>query len=176
MHKEISKFLSYVLRHAPETIDLRVDAHGWADVDELLAKAKKAGKRFDLDMLRAVVAENDKQRFTLSADGRRIRAAQGHSIAVDLGLAPSTPPAVLYHGTASRNLDSIFADGLEPGRRRQVHLSLDPETAKKVGERHGKAIVLTVDAARMHEDGFQFVQADNGVWLTDRVPAKYLSF
>ncbi len=176
MSKEISKFLSYVLRHAPETIGLRLDANGWADVTELLAKAKKAGKRFDLDTLRAVVAENDKQRFTLSEDGRRIRAAQGHSIAVDLALAASEPPALLYHGTASRNLDAIFAEGLKPGRRQQVHLSLDPDTARRVGERHGKPTVLTVDAGRMHADGYSFVRADNGVWLTDHVPAAYLGF
>nr|WP_176024949.1 RNA 2'-phosphotransferase [Brucella pseudintermedia] len=176
MSKEISKFLSYVLRHAPETIGLRLDANGWADVDELLTKAKKAGKRLDLDTLRAVVAENDKQRFTLSEDGRRIRAAQGHSVVVDLGLEPSVPPALLYHGTASRNLDAIFAEGLKPGRRQQVHLSLDPETARKVGERHGKATVLTVSAERMHGDGYQFFRADNGVWLTDHVPAGYLGF
>jgi len=176
MTKEISKFLSYVLRHAPETIGLRLDANGWADVAELLAKAKKAGKRFDLDTLREVVAENDKQRFTLSEDGRRIRAAQGHSVAVDLGLAASEPPALLYHGTASRNLDAIFAEGLKPGRRQQVHLSLDRETALKVGQRHGKPTVLTVDAGRMHRDGYSFVRADNGVWLTDHVPAGYLGF
>lgn len=176
MSKEISKFLSYVLRHAPETIGLRLDANGWADVSELLTKAKKAGKRFDLDTLRVVVAENDKQRFTLSEDGRRIRAAQGHSVAVDLALAPVAPPALLYHGTASRNLDAIFAEGLKPGRRQQVHLSLDPETARKVGERHGKATVLTVDSNRMHGDGYTFVRADNGVWLTDHVPPAYLGF
>ncbi|MCF3932674.1 RNA 2'-phosphotransferase [Acuticoccus sp. M5D2P5] len=176
MTKEISKFLSYVLRHAPETIGLKLDASGWADVAELLAKAKKAGKRLDLDTLRTVVAENDKQRFALSDDGRRIRAAQGHSVAVDLGHTASEPPPLLYHGTASRNLDAIFAEGLKPGRRQQVHLSLDPDTARRVGERHGKPTVLTVDAGRMHADGFQFVRADNGVWLTDHVPPGYLGF
>lgn len=176
MSKEISKFLSYVLRHAPETIDLRLDANGWADVGALLAKAKKAGRRIDLETLRAVVVENDKQRFTLSADGRRIRAAQGHSIVVDLGLAPAEPPALLYHGTATRNLDAIFAEGLQPGRRQKVHLSIDGETAAKVGQRHGKPTVLKVDAGRMHADGLHFWRADNGVWLTEHVPARYLSF
>src|SRR5215470_8384697 len=117
MSKEISKFLSYVLRHAPDSIGLNLDANGWAHVDELLAKANKAGRRIDVAALRAVVAENDKQRFTLSDDGRRIRAAQGHSIAVDLALVPSEPPPLLYHGTATRSLDAIFAEGLKPGRR-----------------------------------------------------------
>lgn len=176
MSKEISKFLSYVLRHAPESIDLSLDANGWAEVSELLAKAGKAGRRIDLDTLHSVVAENDKQRFTLSDDGARIRAAQGHSVTVDLALVPAEPPALLYHGTASRNLEVIFAQGLKPGRRRQVHLSRDPDTARKVGERHGKPAVLTVDAARMQADGFAFYRADNGVWLTDHVPAHYLGF
>jgi putative RNA 2'-phosphotransferase len=176
MSKEISKFLSYVLRHAPESIGLGLDANGWADVDELLAKATNAGRRIDLDTLRAVVAESDKQRFTLSEDGRRIRAAQGHSVAVDLDLAPSEPPPLLYHGTATRNLAAIRAEGLKPGRRQQVHLSLDPETARKVGARHGSPTVLTVDAAAMHRDGHAFFRADNGVWLTDSVPVRFLSF
>jgi putative RNA 2'-phosphotransferase len=175
MSKEISKFLSYVLRHAPDSIGLTLDAKGWADVEELLAKASKAGKPIDGATLRRVVAENDKQRFTLSEDGRRIRAAQGHSIAVDLALQPNEPPPRLYHGTATRNLDAIFAEGLQPGRRQQVHLSLDAETARKVGQRHGKPTVLMVDAATMHADGFRFYRADNGVWLTDSVPARYLS-
>lgn len=174
MSKEISKFLSYVLRHAPESIGLRLDPNGWAEVPELLEKASAAGKSFDLATLRAVVLENDKQRFTLSQDERRIRAAQGHSVVVDLAVAEREPPAVLYHGTASRNLDAIFAEGLKPGQRRQVHLSLDPDTARKVGARHGKPVVLTVDAARMYGEGFTFFRADNGVWLTDHVPAAFL--
>jgi putative RNA 2'-phosphotransferase len=176
MSKEISKFLSYVLRHAPESIGLDLDANGWADVDDLLAKATNAGRRINLDTLRAVVAESDKQRFTLADDGRRIRAAQGHSVAVDLDLAPSEPPPLLYHGTAIHNLDAIRAEGLKPGRRQQVHLSLDTETARKVGARHGSATLLTVDAAAMHRDAYAFFRADNGVWLTDNVPMRYLSF
>jgi putative RNA 2'-phosphotransferase len=175
MSQEISKFLSYVLRHAPESIGLSLDANGWADVEELLTNARKAGRRIDLATLQEVVAQNDKRRFTLSKDGRRIRAAQGHSIAVDLALVPSEPPPQLYHGTATRNLDAILAEGLKPGRRQQVHLSLDPETARKVGQRHGKPAILTVDAAAMQRDGHRFVRADNGVWLTDTVPVRYLS-
>lgn len=176
MSKEISKFLSYVLRHAPETIGIRLDENGWTDVADLLSKAKKAGQKFDLETLRTVVAESDKQRFTLSEDGRRIRAAQGHSVQVDLALQPAVPPDTLFHGTATRNLDSIFEEGLKPGRRQKVHLSLDVQTATKVGERHGKPSVLKVDAAAMHRDGLLFWRADNGVWLADAVPSRYLSF
>ena len=171
-----SKYLSLILRHAPEQIGLKLDANGWVPIDELLHKMKQAGRRMGREQLFDLVASNDKQRFTISEDGLRIRAAQGHSIEIDLGLAPVEPPEFLYHGTASRNLDAIFAEGLNPGRRRQVHLSPDPETATRVGRRHGKPVVLRVDAGRMHADGCAFFCSDNGVWLTDTVPAEYLGF
>src|SRR5688500_11890344 len=175
MSKEISRFLSYVLRHAPEAIGLQLDAAGWADVSELVTKCHMAGKSFDLETLRAVVAENDKKRFTLSDDGRRIRAAQGHSIPVDLGLMPIMPPETLFHGTAQAKLEAIRRDGLQPGRRQKVHLSQDKDTAIIVGRRHGNPVVLCVEAGRMHADGLLFWQAHNGVWLTDRVPPRYLN-
>ncbi len=174
--KELSKFLSLILRHAPETIGLTLDSQGWASIDELIAKAKKARRKIELDMLRTVVETNDKQRFTLSDDGRRIRAAQGHSISVDLGLEPTIPPDRLFHGTATQTLDAIFAEGLKPGRRQKVHLSLDEDTARKVGQRHGRPTVLRIDAKRMHAEGFLFWKADNGVWLTDHVPPAFLGF
>ncbi|AXI47910.1 RNA 2'-phosphotransferase [Sulfitobacter sp. SK012] len=175
MSKE-AKFLSMALRHKPEEIGLALDKNAWADVDDLLLKMKKAGRKLSRQQLEEIVATNDKQRFTLSPDGTRIRAAQGHSFEVDLGLEPSEPPAALFHGTARSNLDSIFVSGLEAKGRSQVHLSTDETTAKKVGERHGKAVILSVDAERMHNDGFLFYRADNGVWLTDRVPRDYLGF
>lgn len=176
MTKETSKLLSLVLRHSPEKIGITLDPAGWTPIDVLLAKLKKAGHKIDHAGLVAVVEENDKKRFTISDDGRRIRAAQGHSVPVELGLDPATPPYVLYHGTARANLDSIFATGLNPGTRRQVHLSTSEDTALKVGSRHGSALVLTVDTKRMSEDGFAFFRADNGVWLTDIVPAIYIAF
>ncbi|WP_018632999.1 RNA 2'-phosphotransferase [Neomegalonema perideroedes] len=174
--KTRSKFLSLVLRHAPETIGLKLDAQGWAPVPELLAKMKAAGHKLSAEDLREIVETNDKRRFTLSEDGRRIRAAQGHSVEVDLGLPPAEPPEILHHGTARGNLDSIFAEGLKPGARRQVHLSRDAETARKVGTRHGKPVVLIVAAGAMHRAGIVFQQAENGVWLTDHVPPAHLSF
>ncbi|EAQ04639.1 hypothetical protein OB2597_05135 [Pseudooceanicola batsensis HTCC2597] len=171
-----SKFLSRVLRHEPELIAIQLDPQGWVSVDDLLRRLKKVGHGMSREQLREIVETNDKRRFTLSADGRRIRAAQGHSVDVDLGLTPLVPPEFLYHGTAAQNLDAIFETGLNPGRRRQVHLSPEPETANRVGQRHGKPTVLRVEASKMHADGFVFTCSDNGVWLTDSVPAAYLGF
>jgi putative RNA 2'-phosphotransferase len=110
----------------------------------------------------------------VSPDGARIRAAQGHSVPVDLGLAPAEPPARLYHGTAEGSVAAILSEGLRPMARQQVHLSADPETAVRVGRRHGRPVVLTVEAGAMHRDGLSVWQADNGVWLADAVPARYL--
>jgi putative RNA 2'-phosphotransferase len=172
--KSKSKFLSYVLRHAPESIGLTLDENGWAAVDELLDKAGAAGKRLDHATLKEIVATNDKKRFTLSEDGNRIRAAQGHSVEVALGLEPVIPPETLYHGTATRFLDAIRAEGLKPGSRQQVHLSADEVTATAVGSRHGRPAVLRVAAGAMHMAGHAFFQADNGVWLTDHVPPQFL--
>lgn len=171
-----SKFLSRVLRHAPEEIDLKLDSQGWLLVDDLLRQMRRHGRRLSKEKLIEIVEKSDKQRFTLSPNGRKIRAAQGHSVNVDLGLPISEPPELLYHGTASANLDSIFANGLNPGRRRQVHLSVYPIIAEQVGTRHGRPVVLRVSALLMHEHGFAFQKADNGVWLTDQVPSKYLGF
>jgi putative RNA 2'-phosphotransferase len=176
MTKDLSRTLSLVLRHSPEKIGITLDEAGWTPIDKLLSALKKNGHTVDRNSLKAVVDTNDKKRFTISDDGRLIRAAQGHSVKVTLGLSPSPPPAVLYHGTASGSLDSIFATGLNPGSRQQVHLSSNEETAIKVGGRHGKAVVLNVDCAAMVKEGHLFYQADNGVWLTDSVPARYLSF
>jgi len=175
MTKQTSKFLSLVLRHAPERIGLVLDAQGWTSVDELIAKANASGVALDRAMLLDIVATSDKQRFTLSGDGTRIRAAQGHSVDVDLDLVPAMPPAVLFHGTARTNVDAILAEGLKPGKRRHVHLSPDTDTARRVGMRHGTPVIFEVDTARVHADGLVFWQADNGVWLTDHVAPAYLT-
>lgn len=171
----ISKFLSYVLRHRPDAIGLRLDGQGWACVDELVEKANACGDvTLDRARLREVVENNDKKRFSLSEDGARIRAAQGHSVRVDLALEPAEPPEHLFHGTATRFLDSILREGLRPQQRQYVHLSKDPATAADVGRRYGRPVVLTVSARAMHERGFTFYLAENGVWLTDAVPPGYI--
>lgn len=171
-----SRFMSKVLRHDPGSVGLRLDEAGWVDVDDLLAFAARAGVALDRETLDRVVAENDKKRFAFSDDGRRIRASQGHSVAVELGLQPVAPPEDLFHGTADRNLDSIRAQGLVPGRRTHVHLSADEETAVNVGRRHGRPVVLRVAAGEMHRAGHPFYRSDNGVWLTAAVPPEHLEF
>lgn len=175
-HKPLSKFLSLILRHEPEAIGLRLDAEGWADVDELIAKAAAHGKRYDRALLQELVRDNDKQRFKLSDDGQRIRANQGHSVDIDLALAPIEPPALLYHGTATRHADAIRAEGLRKQSRQHVHLSADRDTALKVGSRHGRPVVLQVRAGEMHTRGIAFFRADNGVWLTDAVAVEFIEW
>lgn len=173
---KVSKFLSLVLRHKPDEIGLVLDENGWADVDELLRRANSAGRRITGPLLDRVVAENDKQRFKFSEDGLRIRANQGHSVEIDLALPPAEPPELLYHGTASRFVESIRVDGLHSGSRQHVHLSLDTPTATKVGQRHGKPVILTVRAGEMSAAGHKFHLSDNGVWLTERVPVDFIIF
>jgi len=176
MSTKVSKFLSLVLRHEPARIGITLDSAGWTDVDALLAASAAHGVAFTRDELAQVVATSDKQRFALSPDGARIRANQGHSVEVELELAPATPPAVLYHGTVDRFLDSIRAQGLVKGERHHVHLSADLATAQKVGGRRGKPVVLVVRAADMVAAGHAFYVSHNGVWLTDAVPATFLDF
>ena len=173
--KTVSKFMSLVLRHEPETIGLRLDPAGWAGVDELLDGMANHGQRVTRDELAHVVATSDKQRFVLSDDGSRIRANQGHSVAVDLGYPPQRPPDVLYHGTAAQFATSIRTKGLERMARHAVHLSGSAEQTLRVAQRKGKPVLVTIDAKRMHADGYAFARSPNGVWLTDHVPPQYLS-
>lgn len=172
----ISKFMAYVLRHNPGAIGLTLDASGWADVEELIACANARGRGLSRAVVEEIVARNDKKRFVLSDDGRRIRAAQGHSVKVDLQLDPREPPEILFHGTHERALGSIRAAGLRPGSRTHVHLSPDIETAEKVGARRGKPIVLRIRALDMWKAGHTFYRAENGVWLTAAVPAEFVEF
>ncbi|MEM1263720.1 MAG: RNA 2'-phosphotransferase [Pseudomonadota bacterium] len=169
---KLSKFLSLVLRHKPETIGVTLDDNGWVEVDELLLAMNAAGRTVSSEQLEHVIANNDKQRFVIR-DGR-IRASQGHSIGVDLGLADAVPPDTLFHGTATRFRDSILADGLRLMNRDHVHLSADIDTAIAVGRWYGRPLLFTVAAARMVKDGRHFFLSENGVWLTGAVPATYL--
>jgi putative RNA 2'-phosphotransferase len=171
----VSKRLSFVLRHQPESIGVRLDDAGWTDVDALLAALATHGLPLTRPELEHVVAVNDKRRFAFDTSGTRIRANQGHSRRVDLGYEPESPPSQLFHGTVHRFLPSILAEGLRPGRRHAVHLSADVATARAVGGRRGDPVVLRVDAARMAADGHVFTRSANGVWLIDAVPPQYLT-
>jgi putative RNA 2'-phosphotransferase len=174
--KEKSKFLSLVLRHNPGKIGLTLDENGWADVDDLINRCNKKNQSIDRSSLELIVKENDKQRFSFNEDGNKIRANQGHSIEVDLGLQEVTPLDKLYHGTVQKFLDAIKSEGLRKMSRQHVHLSKDLEKAIKVGSRRGKPIILEINSSAMSNDGFKFYLSENNVWLTDHVPAKYISF
>lgn len=174
--KNISKFLSLVLRHTPETIHLQLNENGWADVDELLSKCNKHNKKLDYELLLEVVETNDKKRFSFNEDHTKIRANQGHSINVDLELKEQKPIHFLYHGTVAKFIEPIKKDGLQKMSRQHVHLSKDTETATKVGSRRGKPIILSINAPKMVEDGFKFYLSENGVWLIDNVPVEYIEF
>jgi putative RNA 2'-phosphotransferase len=173
---QTGKLLSLVLRHQPETVGITLDAAGWAGVDELLAACARHGTTITRDQLDALVANSDKQRFAFNEDRTRIRANQGHSVEVELGHAPATPPDVLFHGTPARFVDAIRREGLKKMQRHHVHLSPTRETAEKVGQRRGQEVVLRIDAARMHADGVTFYRTPNDVWLVDAVPAEYIRF
>jgi len=175
-HRKISKLLSLVLRHQPEVLGVQLDPFGWIEIDELLAALKVHGNAVDRDLLEAVVRENDKQRFMISDDSTKIRASQGHSIPVDLELTPIGPPETLWHGTVEKFLDSIRKHGLKPQSRQYCHLSDDLETAKSVGSRRGKPVILVVESQKMAKHGHEFYRSANGVWLTDQVPAEFIRF
>jgi putative RNA 2'-phosphotransferase len=172
---KISKFLSLVLRHKPEEIGLTLESGGWVPVENLIRASAAYGKSFTLAELREVVETNDKKRFSFDERGEKIRANQGHSVEVDIEFEEAVPPATLYHGTAEKNLDVILAEGLKRMARHHVHLSRDTETARRVGARYGKPVILRVKAAKMaREDGFRFYVSANGVWLVDAVPPEFL--
>ena len=170
----LSRFLSYVLRHRPDAVGLTLDAAGWVEVDALLAACAAHGRPLTLDELVQVVARDDKRRYAFSDDRLRIRASQGHSVAVELGYEPRVPPEILYHGTTERFLEAIRREGLQRGERHHVHLSADEETARRVGARRGRPVVLRVRAGEMARAGVEFLLSANGVWLTVDVAMRFI--
>ncbi|MCD9611165.1 RNA 2'-phosphotransferase [Tenacibaculum maritimum] len=175
--KKLSKYLSLILRHSPETIHLKLDKNGWATISELLKNTHKYGTPFSIKELIFVVTTNDKKRFSFNDDKTKIRANQGHSIKhINLNLSPRTPPSLLYHGTVAKFLAPIRSDGLLKMGRQYVHLSTDLSTANKVASRRGKPVILTIKALEMHTRGFLFYLSENDVWLTDKVPSEFIEF
>ncbi len=171
----LSRFLSLVLRHNPSAAFIQLDENGWVDVGELLTGCARAGKRLDLPTLERIVAEDSKTRYSFNSDRTKIRANQGHSVHIDLELKPTEPPSVLYHGTAMRFLDAIRAEGITKQSRQHVHLSDNLETAFSVGKRHGKPVVLVIDTAAMIGEGYKFFISENGVWLCEHIPWRFVS-
>jgi putative RNA 2'-phosphotransferase len=167
--KRTSKYLSKILRHAPGSIGLELDKAGWGSLGDLI---RLSPPWVTPERVEAAVEQNDKQRFTIE-DGR-IRANQGHSIEVDLGLKIETPPEFLYHGTFAKAVNSIWRDGLLKMNRHAVHMASETTTAATVGRRSGTPVGFKILAAQMHTNGFDFYVSANGVWLTDQVPPRYL--
>jgi putative RNA 2'-phosphotransferase len=171
---ELSKFIALILRHKPSVIGLTLDDHGWANVDDLIKGIRSSGKNISFDVLKEIVANDNKQRYSFNEDCTKIRANQGHSINVDVELHEAIPPDVLYHGTSERSLSSIRSEGIKSMNRLYVHLSSDEETAVKVGKRHGKPFVLLIDTKKMKEDNIVFYKSENNVWLTKYIDPKYI--
>ena len=173
--RNTSKFISLILRHQPEAIGISLDEHGWADVQELIDGINRSdGHTLDMELLEEIVQMDEKQRYSFNEDHTLIRANQGHSIPVDVELEEKTPPEILWHGTGEKYVSSIDVQGLIPKSRLYVHLSLDMETARKVGSRHGKPVIYEIDCQGMAEDGYRFFLSANHVWLTKEVPVRYL--
>ena len=174
--KQTSKLLSLLLRHQPQAAGLTLDEAGWADVEELIEKVSLKYYPVELALIQKVVETNEKQRFAFNQDQTKIRASQGHSLPVELALVPTDPPNTLYHGTATTFLDLIRKEGLNRMSRQHVHLSAEASTARQVGSRHGTPVILAINAQKMLQDEFNFYRSDNGVWLTEQVPARYIQF
>lgn len=171
----VSKFLSLVLRHKPEIIGLTLNKQGWAEVNTLVDLVQQKGIRLNHSILEQIVINNDKKRFSFNEDKSKIRANQGHSIAVNLNLVSRKPPEYLFHGTAAKFIESIYSLGLLRRKRNHVHLSSDEFAAIKVGKRHGTPIVLKIRAEEMYYAGHSFYLSENQVWLTNHVPPEYIS-
>ena len=172
----LSRYISFILRHRPDTIGLSLDKHGYIDVQDLINGINKNSVfNIDLDILKFIVETDNKKRYSFSEDGTKIRANQGHSVKVDLGLKEVKPPSILYHGTGEKYLDSILKEGLKSKSRMYVHLSSDVDTAISVGKRHGEPIILNIDTNKMLEDGHKFYLSENGIFLTESVPVEYLN-
>ena len=172
--QSISRYISLILRHKPEVIGITIDEHGWANVEELIQGIAKNNPGFNKEILEEIVQTDNKQRYSFNDDKILIRANQGHSIPVDVELEEKEPPKILYHGTGEKYIASIDQNGLIPKSRLYVHLSKDVETAKAVGKRHGKEVVYSINSEQMYKDGYKFYLSKNGVWLTKRVPVKYV--
>lgn len=173
-HGKLSIFLSLVLRHKPDAIKMELDDYGYLPVDKMIVRIQETGRHIDRQILDEIVSSDEKGRYSYNGDKSKIRANQGHSIEVDVGLKRSNPPKILYHGTSVENAESIKREGIKKQSRLYVHLTEDYEIAKKTGSRKGTSKVLKIDSQLMSKNGYEFLLSENGVWLTNNVPPKYL--
>ncbi|EIS9524030.1 RNA 2'-phosphotransferase [Clostridioides difficile] len=171
---KLSIFISLILRHKPETIGIKLDDYGYADVNELIEKINNTGRNINIEILVQIVKEDNKQRYSFNEDRSKIRANQGHSINVNVELRELEPPRFLYHGTATRFLDNIKKEGIISKSRLYIHLSNDIDTAVQVGKRHGIPIVLKINAGKMYENDYKFYLSENNIWLCEYIPFKYV--
>lgn len=174
--ENLSKFISLILRHKPEEIGITLDDSGWANVNELIDGINNSGRNIDIGILEEIVKTDNKQRYSFNEDKTKIRANQGHSIKVNIDFKELEPPNILYHGTATKAIEGIKYQGIKSMSRQWVHLSKDFEMAKQVGSRHGKCVILIINAKRMYKDGIKFYLSENGVWLTEYVDPKYILY
>ncbi|ENY8380922.1 RNA 2'-phosphotransferase [Clostridioides difficile] len=171
---KLSIFISLILRHKPETIGIKLDDYGYADVNELIEKINNTGRNINIEILEQIVKEDNKQRYSFNDARSKIRANQGHSINVNVELKELEPPKYLYHGTATRFLENIKNEGIIKQSRLYVHLSRDIDTAVKVGKRHGTPVILKINTGKMYENGYKFYLSENNVWLCEHIPFEYV--
>lgn len=173
-HQKLSVFISLILRHKPEIVGLALDDQGYLQVDQLIKGVNNTGRFIDENILEEIVDSDNKQRYSYNSDHTKIRANQGHSIEVNLGLLECQPPNFLYHGTSEKYVDSIMTAGLQKQSRLHVHLSENIDTATSVGGRRGKPVILLINSYKMYKDGYKFFKSENNVWLVDSVSKEYL--
>ena len=174
---DVSKIISYALRHRPDEFGLSLDKEGWVDF-EVFCRALASYKHpvyVDKETIEKIIAESDKKRFELT-DGK-IRATYGHSIDAKKKKKKSIPPNILFHGTSHKAYDLIRKEGLKPMNRQYVHLSVDAATARKVGSRHDRnPVILAINSSKMYSDGFKFFHSTNdGTWMCESVPSSYIT-
>lgn len=173
--EQLSKEVSYALRHAPWEYELEMDASGWVPIEQLLdaLRQKEEWKGICEKDLSKMIEISEKKRHEIQ-DGK-IRAFYGHSLPMKILKKEQRPPNILYHGTARRFVESILKDGLLPKNRQYVHLSQDLETAQSIGKRHDpKPCILIIDAETAWDNGIKFYVGNEKVWLADSIPSSYI--
>ena len=176
--KNVSVYISYLLRHNPDDVGLKMDEHGWVLAEELIEGINNSGTyTLDFTQLEEIVRQDSKGRYRFSDDRLKIKACQGHSIPwVEPELEYIAPPKFLYHGTTTAAYDKIMKSGsISRMNRHAVHMQEDPAKAWQSATRwHLTPVVLKIDTDKMHRDGYVFGKTENNVWCTESVPTEYI--